>query len=211
MPGRSSQVAGRAPNLDYLAGEPVSEKDFRAMLKGARLAERTVHICLRGDLVADFEAVDAELAAAANKPATSLAGNGTGPLLERLDALEAEMRDNQYPFRLRALPRRKRPGDDRPSWEELAKQHPPREREDGTLEPLDAMAGVNRETFDEPFLRVVIVDPVMTDDEFAELLSSLSDRQYADLMNTAWDVNQGRVDIPFSRAASRIRQNSDGE
>jgi hypothetical protein len=35
-------------------------KSFKAMMAEARLPERTVDLCLRGDLIAEFQALDAE-------------------------------------------------------------------------------------------------------------------------------------------------------
>lgn len=176
--------------------------DFAKLLAGAKLPERTVPVCLRGDLVADFEAADRELEQAQKQPATSLAGSGTGALVERLDALAAEMREHTYTFRLRAMPRH--------AWRELMAAHPPREK-DGELVIEDRITGANRLTVFEPLVRMSIVDPVLTDEQFAELMAALTDRQFEDLTSAAWDLNQGSVNIPFSRAASQARRStSDG-
>lgn len=185
--------------------------DFSKWLAAAKLPEHTVPICARGDLAAEFDQVEEELRQAAKKPKNSLAGNGLAPLMERLDQIQDEMREFTYPLRVRALRKRRKPGDDdpRPTWSELAKEHPPREQEDGSLVTEDVMAGgVNRETFLEPLLRFTIVDPVMTDEQFEEFVAALSDGQYERLVQAAWDCNQGQVDVPFSRVASLIRQGS---
>jgi hypothetical protein len=57
----------------------------------AKRAERTVPICLRGDLVADWEAADRELKRAAdeNRSADSKEGAGLGALAEKVRALGA--------------------------------------------------------------------------------------------------------------------------
>lgn len=179
------------------------KKDFKAIAARAKLPEKTVPICMAGDLVAEFEEIDRQLIAAMKRPSNSLAGSGTAPLRERLEQLQAEMEENTYVFRLRALPRTTKPGDDRPSWRALMDAHPPRQDAEGSLDIGDVQSGVNRETFFEPFLRASIVDPVMTDEEFAENIEggNLTDRQYDQLVKVAWDLNQGTVDIPFSRAA----------
>jgi len=183
------------------------------MVARAKLPERTVPVCLAGDLVAEFEEVDRQLVAALQRPATSLAGRGTEPLKARLAQLQAEMEDNTYLFRLRALPRTTKPGDDRPSWRGLTDAHPPRQDADGSPDIGDVQSGVNRETFFEPFLRASIVDPVMTDEEFADIVAGdkLTDRQYDQLVKAAWDLNQGTVDIPFSRAAWLESRTTDDE
>jgi hypothetical protein len=48
-------------------------KSFKAMMSEARLPERTVDLCLRGDLIAEFQALDAELEQARNAAGDSLA------------------------------------------------------------------------------------------------------------------------------------------
>lgn len=178
-------------------------KSFAAMLADAKLPEKTVPVCLRGDLVADFEAADRELEQAQKKPASSLAGSGTGVLVERLESLEAEMAGHTYVFRLRAMPRH--------VWRELMAAHPPRKGEDGELVMEDRLTGANRLTVFEPLVRASIVDPELTDEQFADLIGKLTDRQFEDLTSAAWDLNQGSVDIPFSRAASRARRTTSDE
>jgi hypothetical protein len=79
-------------------------KNFKTMLAEAKLPESTVMICLRGDLAADHEAAERELEEAAKRGSDSLAGTGTGEIADRIEALEAEMREHSYEFRLRALP-----------------------------------------------------------------------------------------------------------
>lgn len=177
--------------------------DFARLLADAKLPEKTVPVCLRGDLVADFEAADRELEQAQKKPSTSLAGSGTATLLERLEALEAEMAEHTYTFRLRAMPRH--------AWRELMAAHPPRKGDDGELVIEDRITGANRTTVFEPLVRASIVDPELTDAQFAELVGKLTDRQFEDLTTAAWDLNQGSVDIPFSRAASRARRTTSDE
>ena len=187
-------------------------KDFKTLLAGARLPERVVQVCLRGDLAAEVEQLDAELERIQKLPSTSLAGNGSGPLVEKIEALQEQMREHTYPVRLRALPRTKRHGDDRPSWVELKEAHPPRFDEDGGMVVFDRMAGgLNRDTFIEPLVRASIYDPQMDDADWGAFSGSITDRQFEELAGAAWDLSQGKVDVPFSRAASQARKNSASE
>ncbi len=93
-------------------------RSFKAMLAEAKLPEATVEICLRGDLAADHEVLVRELKRAEDSGAESLAGSGAGELADRIVALEDEMREHTYEFRLRALPRAE--------WRALCHAHPPR-------------------------------------------------------------------------------------
>jgi hypothetical protein len=177
--------------------------DFADLLKQAKLPERTVPICLRGDLVAEHETIERQLEQAENRPASSLAGTGTGHLIEQQRALEDEMLAATHEFRLRALPRAR--------WRELVNAYPPRENDDGELVGADVTAGVNMDTFPEPLVRASVVSPEMTGEQWTQLLDALTDRQFDMLVAAAWSLNQGRVDVPFSRAALRAQGTTSGE
>ena len=175
-------------------------KNFKAMLAEAKLPEATVEICLRGDLAADHEAAERELERAEKAGADSLAGSGAGELADRILALEDEMREHTYEFRLRALPR--------PQWRALVAQHPPRRGDDNEIVEPDRYMGVNAETFYDAIIRACLVDPELTDDEWAPLEAALTDHQYSALADAAWGINRREVDIPFSHAASRMKRDS---
>lgn len=177
-------------------------KDFGALLKSAKLPERTVEICLRGDLVAEHELAERELEQVQKAVSDSLAGNGASAIAGRIEELEAQMREHTYDFRLRALPR--------PAWRALIAEHPPRRGDDNEIVLADRM-GVNAETFFEAMIRKAVIDPVLTDEQFAQLLDALTDRQFGDLSDVAWGLNRHEVDVPFSRAASRMRRASGDE
>jgi hypothetical protein len=179
--------------------------DIKAMLADAHLPERTVPICLRGDLVAEHERLERKLEEAQRRPADSLEGNGVGELVDAIMALEGRMQEATVNFRLRALPK--------PAWRALVVGHPPRKTDEGDPHPED-LAGFNTETFFDAITRACLVDPVV-DDEAWELMAGdtgrLTDRQLGRLADAAWTVNRGDVDIPFSRAASLARRSTDKE
>lgn len=178
-------------------------KDFKAMLAGAKLPEKSVAICLRGDLVADHEAAERELEVAQKKPADSLAGNGVGEIVERIEALEAQMAEHTYDFRFRAIPK--------PDFRALVAAHPPRRDEDGSIVEQDRYVMANYDTLLTSLVRTCLVDPGPEDVDWDELDAKLTDRQQGDLADAAWFVNRGEVDVPFSRAASLVKRNSSGE
>jgi hypothetical protein len=175
--------------------------DFAALLAEARLPETTVPICLRADLAAEHEQLDRQLEQLVKKPSTKLGGDGRGPLIQRLEALQAEMEAKTYPFRLRALPR--------PQWRAHVAEHPPRKGADGEVDERDAAVGVNTETFYEATIRRCLVDPVLSDDAWAKLTDSLTDRQFSNLADAAWGLNRRDVDVPFSHAASLLNGTSE--
>lgn len=177
--------------------------DFKTLLAGAKLPEQVVPLCLRGDLAAEVERLDAELEQLQKQPGTSLAGNGSGALVEQIEALQEQMREHTYSVRMRALPRAE--------WQALRAAHPPRVDADGEMLPEDRFSGVNRTTFFEPAVRASIVDPELSAADWAALTATITDAQFEDLVAGLWALNQGKVDVPFSRAVSRVRAGTDGE
>ena len=173
--------------------------NWRDKMHAAELPEKVVPLMMRGALAAEHERVREELEQAKAKKGTSLAGTGTGALEEQLQRIEEEAKDSIIEFRLRALPRAKRPGDPRLTWSELKQQHPPRYKDDDMLIE-DRMAGsLNRDSIAEPLLRWSIVDPDdITDADWASLMASITDAQFDQLVAAAWALVNSPVDIPFS-------------
>lgn len=203
--------------------KPKETKNIKAMLKAAKLPEDSVPICLRGDLQAQFEQAERELAEAeATRKATdSLAGNGTRAIAERIEALREEMRENTVEFRFRALHRH--------VWKALRDRHPPRRKEDGSPDERDAFVGVNMDTVFDDLIRSCLVEPQLDEDDWRVLLGdsdeerarleaegkpveegTLTDRQWNQLADCAWTLNRGEVSVPFSRAASKIVNSASG-
>jgi hypothetical protein len=194
--------ARRMSNTRKINGTALKPKpDLRSLIKTAKLAERHVSICLRGDLYADIQRLDAELRAILADTATDgrLAGNAAAQRKKaEIEAAQAEMQENTTDFRLRALPR--------PDWTELRAAHPPRDGEERDLNHR-----VNIDTFVAALLPRSIVDPPMDDDLWAELEPVLSDKQYEDLASAAFAANLGDSNVPFSPAVSALMRTSGSE
>jgi hypothetical protein len=178
--------------------------NWRDKVKTARLPERVVPLVMRGDLAVEHERLVDEIEKAKARGASSLAGAGTAELKEQLRAIEAEMQDSIVAFRLRALPRSKRPDDGRPTWSELGEQHPPRVS-DGVMDARDRIAGgINADTFPEPLVKASVVEPDdITEADWPGLLAGLTQGQFDSLVNVAWELNRGEVDVPFWSDDSR--------
>jgi hypothetical protein len=172
--------------------------DFKTAFKAAKLPERSVQLCLRGDLVAQHEDLERRLEDLQRSPGDSLAGSGAGAIADRVQALEVEMRDSTVTFTFRAMPR--------PKWRQLVAEHPPREGKD-----LDGQLGYNPDSFYPVIIRACVVEPDATDEEWTELLDErLSDNQFAQLAAAAFAVNEGDVNVPFSSVASSVRRSTAG-
>ncbi|MCZ7440812.1 hypothetical protein O7598_30795 [Micromonospora sp. WMMC241] len=174
--------------------------DFKTLLAGAKLPERTVPICLRGDLTAEFEALEEQLEEALRVPASSLEGDGSAGIAEQIEALREQMQAHTYRFRLRAMPHH--------VWMAFCADHPPRKDDDGGVDERDKLLGVNAETFWPALVRRSVVDPTLDDGEWATLGEALTDRQFNALADAAWALNRREIDVPFSPAASRMTRGS---
>lgn len=197
------------------------------IIRGGSLPATSVPVCMRANLQAEYEDLERSLQEELTKPRDSLASGGDARAIsERLRQLEEQMRDHTVTFHFRALPR--------PKWKALLAMHPPRKAEDGGLDERDKYIGVNTETFFEALIRACTVEPRLSPEvwrvlfgdseavraqleaelgaeEAAEKIEEgkLTDRQFDTLSNAAWALNRSDVDVPFSRAASRILANSE--
>lgn len=171
--------------------------DHKAALAGAKLPERSVELCLRGDLLAQLQDLQRDLIDAERAPSdASLADLGTPHrIAEQIQGLREEMAEHSITVRFRALPRRQ--------WSKLVAAHPPRPDE-----RADVALGVNVETYVDALIRACMVDPVFDDDDWAALDEALSDAQWQALTAAAWAVNAKDVEVPFSQRASRILASS---
>lgn len=172
--------------------------DIKAILAGAKLPEASTPVCLRGDLVAEHEMLDRQLEKLLENPPTKFSGDGRGELKQRILDLQDEMAAATVDFRFRGLPRRE--------WHAFIAEYPPRPGDAN-----DAAIGVDTSTFYEALIRKCLVSPVLDEGDWTSLLGSVSDRQFDQLSNKAWGVNRRDVDVPFSRAASRLSQSSVAE
>jgi hypothetical protein len=113
------------------------------------------------------------------------------------------MREHTYEFRLRALPRA--------PWRALCRRAPATQGRRRLGHRLRDRIGVNADTFYDAIIRACLVDPELTDDDWDQLAGALTDRQYDELSDAAWGLNRREVDVPFSRAASRMKRDSAAE
>lgn len=173
--------------------EPLSLDD---LIDAAELPGRVVSVCLRGDLVAQIEDLDAQLVEK-RKLGQTLADAGDARLLaEQIEQLRAEMQRHSVQFHLRGLTR--------PEKQALEAKHPPRDGNDN-----DKAMGFNEETFYVPLIRACLVEPEISDAQWAKLEPRLSDGQIEELARAAWHVTTGAVRVPFSSAAFKTLRRSE--
>lgn len=174
---------------------------FEQLLGEAQLPEDTVDVCMRGDLVAAYHGLQEQLAAMPEVPAGggSLAGDTSRrDLIQQMEAVAAQMRRSTQTFRLRALSTR--------AYTEFLRQHPPRPDD-----RRDMVAGFNRETMGVALLRLCVVEPVISPQQWEKLADVLSTGEWAKLDRAAQALNFAEVNVPFSPAASPNQQSSGSE
>lgn len=171
-------------------------RDPKATIAAARLPERSVELCLRGDLVAELQELQRDLVDAQREDEVHASLDGGAPveIAQKIQALREEMLEYTLVLTLHALPRRK--------WTGMVAAHPPRDGNDA-----DKVMGLNQETFFDALVRACVVEPNLDAADWAELDDKLSDGQWQALVNAAWAVNARDVDVPFSRRASQILAN----
>lgn len=167
--------------------------DADELIRGVRLSEAHVPLCLRGDLLASREALERKLAEAHQlDQVNSLASGGAArQVAEELEQLLAEIERNTHLFRFRALPRQE--------FRALQDKHPPRPDSD-----VDRAIGGNMETLQAPLIEACCIDPAMTLQQVEELLDVLSEGQAMELFGCALTLNRSRADLPKFETASGI-------
>jgi hypothetical protein len=163
----------------------MTTKNAREIIESAKRRETTVRLCLRGDLVAEFEALEARLADLTIGVGWGNGDDATAEVAARLTEIRAEMLEDTVEFRFRALKRR--------AWDDLKSKH------------TDAATQIlNVDAFMPELVQVSLVDPAMTAAELDELYDVINDGQRIDLGNAAWSVNTEATEVPFSERASVV-------
>lgn len=166
--------------------------DLAALLSTARLPERTVELCLRGDLQAEWEDLQRRLEQAKRDAPerTSLADAPPGAELEQqIRTLEETMADAVLTARLRAVNRK--------TFRDMALIHPPRPDD-----KRDQIYGFNIETFNTDLVRACWAEPQLDETQWAQLMDVLTPGQWRLLADTCEVLNHSPVDVPFSSSAS---------
>lgn len=166
------------------------------LLNSAALPEKTVEVCLRGDLTAEVEDLERQMRDVRTNAQTMAERGTVSALAQRIEELRREMQSSAVVFRLRGL--------NRAGWTALLRAHPPRKDD-----KVDAAMGYNVETFFSALIRACLLEPEVTDEQWERLEALLSSKQYDDLADAALTVSRRKVDVPFSFAASATLRTSD--
>lgn len=184
-------------------------KTAKEILAAARLPEHSVSICVRGDLVADIQALEDELARVMQEKASNgrLASGGKKQSLElaaQIEAKQAEMAEHTIPFRLRAIAPAK--------WRELVGKHP---------SPKDSTKLVDVVPFMGDALPLSVVSPELDAEDWARMLGGeidgvevepvLPNAEIGKLMSAVWELNTEDVNVPKSLLASAVTRTTSSD
>lgn len=158
------------------------------ILKQAKPRERTVKVCIRGDLAGEVERLSEEISKVSSdwEPEDLTDEHPARALSAQLKEARDQARAAEESFTLRYI------GDK--AYSDLLAAHP--SKDDGQL--FDA------HTFPRALIVASCVDPVMSEEEAAELFEVLNQGEIDKLANAAWDVHTSVDLAPFSLAASAL-------
>lgn len=165
------------------------------ILKQAKPRERVVPVCIRGDLAGEAERLAAELARTSEEwePSDLTETHPGRELAAQLKAVREQIRAAEVPFTLRYIGDR--------AYSDLLAAHP--SEDEGKL--------FDEVTFPRALIVASCVDPVMTEEEAADLFEVLNQGEIDKLANAAWDVHTSADVAPFSLAASALLAGLGGE
>lgn len=185
---------------------PKSGAELLAKIK-PQFREEATQICMRPDLIDEWDEVNSQLTAARAKDAQSgRLGTGvsqtTKSLAKRLTELEAEIEANAIMFRFRAM--------NKDRWQAICDNHPPRSGNE-----LDLFAGHNRDAVLDAAVRECLYDPVFEDctekdcehddcGTWQAFVKLCNPSEWKELRDTVGSVNRSVVDLPKSALASSI-------
>lgn len=185
---------------------PKSGAELLARIK-PQLREESTQVCLRPDLLDEWDAANAELQKAQGADIQKgRLGTGvsqsTKALAKKVAALEEEIEATAVMFRFRAM--------NKDRWQALCDSYPPRAGNE-----FDMLTGYNRDAVMDAAVRECLYDPVFEDctnevcahDEcgtWQHLVKMCNPAEWKELRDTVTSVNRSVVDLPKSVLASSI-------
>jgi len=169
--------------------------DFDEIKKRASLPTKILPLCLAGEVMEEIDDLERQLAEA--KPSENLEERSPKLVIaEQIAEAQERMREATVDFHLRAMGAR--------TWSAFYAGQP--ERRDGE-------SGTEWDERIYPWYAELVsrscTDPVMSVEQVAELVDLINGRSWAELTNTCFLLNAGKVDIPNSDAASALIRSSE--
>lgn len=165
------------------------------ILAEATPRERTVKVCIRGDLAGRAEQLQEELAQVSSdwEPEDLADVHPGRELAVQLKEVREQIKAAERPFTLRYI------GDK--AYSDLMAAHPAK----------DDSQAFDSETFPRALIAASCVDPVMTDEQVTQLFEVINEGEIKKLFDAAWDVHNSSEMVPFSLLASALAAGLGGE
>lgn len=165
------------------------------ILARATPRERTVMVCIRGDLAGEAERLQDELSRVSTdwEPEDLTAVHPGRELAVKLKDLREQIKAAEVPFKLRYI------GDK--AYSDLMAAHPSKE----------ANEAFDSDTFPKALIAASCVDPVMSEEQVSQLFEVINEGEIKRLFDAAWDVHNSSDMVPFSLLASGLLAALGGE
>lgn len=175
------------------------KKSIDQLLDEAQLPRRAVSVCLRGDLIAEFQRLQDQLDQHNEQKAKDkrLAGSKAGAgIAEKMEKLRDQMRASSIELTVEAFPGTE--------WRALKGDHPMPDEPS----PHDMVVRANAQTLFNDAVPKAIVEPELTDEQWAKLDKKMPDGEFQRLVDAVYDLNESAVVVPKSLSAfTTLRMN----
>lgn len=151
-------------------------------------------VCLRPDLLEQWESLCEELADASNGLPQRLSGDkakAVKSLEARIADIEDEIEEVSPWFEFEALPAER--------FRALCADYPPRDKNQ-----IDMLAGFNRDDVARALVRECLISPSFSDEGWQAFVDTCATSEWAELQRCADEVNAGSAKPPKSQAASKV-------
>lgn len=164
-------------------------QSIESILKKAKPRETTAVVYMAGDLVAELERLERQLAEAGDQTwaePSLAAADPSRDIAQKIAAVRKRLKASEVEFRFRALPDKE--------WSDLLAAHAP--RNDTEM--------FNAETLPRELIAACAVDPEMAPEQVDQLYAVLNQAQRNTVFDAAFSANTEASSIPFSVSASAI-------
>jgi hypothetical protein len=169
--------------------------DIEKVLASVRPKTSSVRVCLRGDLLAQYEELERELSEAIRLDMTENRHAEAPVVAAKVAKLQEKIKAAEVEFTFTAIGQQ--------AWTDLVVQYPATERDREMGLDFDAS------TFPIAAVAKTCTSPAMTLAQATTLYERLNGGQWGELWQACLRANVAGADIPFSLAASAILRGSE--
>ncbi|MCX5601628.1 hypothetical protein OOK29_26100 [Streptomyces phaeochromogenes] len=175
--------------------QPVEQPaDIADIIARATPRERTVRICIRGDLAGRAEELQDQITQVSEdwEPEDLTDVHPARALAQEMKELREQVKASEVPFTLRYIGEKK--------YSDLVAAHPSDDKNEAW-----------GETFPAALIAASCVSPRMTEDQAHQLFEKVNQGEVKKLFDAAWDVHNASDIVPFSLAVSALLAGLGGE